>query len=239
MKKILLWIVILVSAFGLGFLIFNFLIMPRIVGSGKNITVPNLIGKPMAEAQKIILTQGLELGNVRAVYDTIYAHSYVVGQKPLAGSVVRSGRSVNLIVSKGPQLVKIPFLEQMSIDQGLRVLTSLGITQISIDSLRSSTIANGKIIGLEPGPGSEMPLSGRLKIFVSSGASGIFLMPSLIGLPTDVAADSVYYNGLILGGVQAIPSDERQGLVIVQYPEEGMKIRTGDTVRLIVSRGNE
>ncbi|MBS4016580.1 MAG: PASTA domain-containing protein [Candidatus Latescibacteria bacterium] len=239
MKKILLWIVILVCAFGLGFLVFNLLIMPRIAGTGKNVTVPDLVGKPLAEAQKIILGQELEFGSVRAVYDTSYGHGFVVGQKPLAGSVVRSGRSINLIVSKGPQIVKIPFLEQMGLEQGLRVLTSLGINQISIDSLRSATIPSGKILGVEPGPGSEIPVSGPVKIFVSSGGSGIFLMPSLIGLPVDIALDTINYNGLILGSLQTIPSDEWPGLVIIQYPEAGMRVKTSDTVRMIVSRGQE
>jgi serine/threonine-protein kinase len=239
MKKFFFWFIILFVAFGLGFLIFNLIIMPRIAGTGKNVTVPDVVGKSLAEAQKIILSQELEFGSVRAVYDTSYGHGFVVGQKPLAGSVVRSGRRVNLIVSKGPQIVKIPNLEQMSIDQGMRVLASLGISQISIDSLRSANIPSGKIIGIEPGPGSELPVSGAVKIFVSSGGSGVFLMPSLIGLPVDIALDTINYNGLILGSLQTIPSDEWPGLVIIQYPEAGMRVRTNDTVRMIVSRGQE
>lgn len=239
MKKFFLWFIVIITAFGMGFLVFNLIIMPRIAGTNKNVTVPDLTGKSISEAQKIILTQGLELGNIRAVYDTMYAHGLIIGQKPLAGSVVRSGRSVNLIVSKGPMLVKIPFLEQMNLEQGLRILASMGVTQISVDSLRSISTPSGKILGVEPGPGSEIPVSSHIRIFVSSGESGAFLMPSLIGLETNIAIDSIHYNGLIVSSLQTIPSDERTGLVIIQYPEAGMRVKTGDSVRVIVSRGQE
>jgi beta-lactam-binding protein with PASTA domain len=160
-----------------------------------------------------------------------------VGQKPLAGSTVKTGRRVNLLVSKGPMIVNVPFLTQMSLSQGMKILSSLGVTSTAVESLRSSTIPPGKIIGTEPGPGLDIPLGTQLKIYVSSGMSGIFLMPSLVGLLTNIAIDSVSYNGLILGNIQTIPSDEEQGLVIIQYPEDGMKVKTGDTVRLIVSQG--
>ncbi len=239
MKKIILWFVILVASVGLGFLVFNLLIMPVISGAGKNVVVPDLTGKTISDAQKILMTQGLELGNVRTVFDTSYQHGLIIGQKPLSNSIVRSGRNINLVVSKGPQLVKIPFLEQMNLDQGLRMLANIGVNQIIIDSLRSAIIPSGKIFGVEPGPGSEIPVSGRVRIFVSSGESGIFLMPYLVGLETNYAIDSLNYNGLILGNLQTIPSDERMGLVIIQYPEAGMRVKTGDTVRLIVSRGQD
>lgn len=239
MKKLLFWIFILVCAFGLGFLTFNIFIMPRISGSSQTVKVPNLIGLSITDAQNLILRNNLELGNVRAVFDTLYQVGLVVGQKPLAGSIVRSGRSVQLVVSKGPQIAKVPLLEQMSLEQGLRTLNNLGFRKIVIDSLRSTTIPNGKIIGIEPASGLEIPITTRIKLYISSGETGIFLMPSLVGLATYQAIDTINSNNLILGNLQMIPSDEQEGLVIIQYPEAGMRVRSGDTVRLIVSKGRQ
>jgi beta-lactam-binding protein with PASTA domain len=62
-------------------------------------------------------------------------------------------------------------------------------------------------------------------------------MPQLVGLATNEAVDSITYNNLMVGGIQVIPSDEREGIVIVQYPEQGMSVKTGDEVRIIVSQG--
>jgi len=233
-KTIIIWIVVIGCSFGLGFFIFNFFIMPKMIGTGKDINVPNLIGKRLVDAQKIILDQGFQLEDTRDVYDTIFPSGYVVGQKPLAGSIVKTGKKINLLISKGAQMVNVPVLEQMTLDQGTRILASIGINPYPIESLRSSN-PTGKIIGVEPGPGSEVRLGSNLKVYVSSGNTGIFLMPILVGLPTNIAKDSVASNGLILGSVQTIPSEEPKDFVIIQYPEDGMKVRTGDTIRLIVS----
>ncbi len=234
-KKLIIWLIILIGSFGLGFAVFNIFIMPRIVGTGKDVTVPSLIGKPLVLAQKMLLEQSFVIGETRAVFDTIFPQGIVVGQKPPAGSIVRSGRKINILVSKGALKVKIPFVEQMSEDQAIRVLNSLGINPTIVESLRSATISAGKIISTEPGPGSEIPIGGQFEVFVSSGSSGIFLMPMLVGLSVNEAIDSIRSNGLALGMIQQIPSDEPKGYVVIQYPEDGMRIRTGDTVRLIVS----
>ena len=234
-KKLFIWLIVIISAFGLGFAIFNIFVMPRIMSTGKDIVVPNLIGKSLNNAQKILLQQNFTIGETRDVYDTIFPQGIVVGQKPIAGSIVRSGRKINILVSKGALKVKVPFIEQMSEDQAMRVLNSLGINPTIVESLRSATISAGKIISTEPGPGSEIPIGSQFKVFVSSGSSGIFLMPMLVGLSVNAAVDSIRSNGLTLGMVQQIPSDEPKGYVVIQYPEDGMRIRTNDTVRLIVS----
>ena len=236
LKKLVIWLIVIACAFGLGFLVFNFFIMPRITGAGKNIAVPNLIGKPLVEAQKILLNQNFALGETKEVFDTVFPIGYVVGQKPLTGSIVKTGRKINLLVSKGVMKVKVPFLEQMTLEQGIRILTSLNINQIMVESLRSTTIPSGKIIGIEPGPGTEVPVGTNLRIFISNGLSGMFLMPMLVGLPINIANDSIISNGLVLGGAQEMPSEEPKGFVIVQYPEDGMRVRTGDTVRLIIAK---
>jgi serine/threonine-protein kinase len=207
--------------------------MPKLIGTGKDINVPNLVGKSLVDAQKIILDQGFQLEDTRDVYDTIYPNGFVVGQKPLAGSVVKTGKKISLLVSKGEQIAVVPSVEQMTLDQGLRILTSLGFNPL-VESLRSA-MPFGRIIGIEPPAGSELSTRSRLKLYVSNGNTGIFLMPVVVGLPTNVAIDSINYNGLVVGEIQTLPSEEQKGFVIIQYPEDGMKVRTGDTVRLIVS----
>ncbi len=236
LKILAVWLIVIACAFGLGFLVFNFFIMPRITGTGKNIVVPNLIGKPLVEAQKILLNQNFDLGETKEVFDTVFPLGYVVIQKPLTGSIVKTGRKINLLVSKGVMKVKVPFIEQMTLEQGMRILASLGISPTTVESLRSTTIPSGKIVGIEPGPGTEVPVGTKLRVFVSNGLSGIFLMPMLVSLPINIANDSIISNGLVLGGVQEMSSEEPNGFVIVQYPEDGMRVKTGDTVRLIIAK---
>jgi beta-lactam-binding protein with PASTA domain len=60
-------------------------------------------------------------------------------------------------------------------------------------------------------------------------------MPNLLGMNLETASGIIASQGLIIGEVKYAPSDEPAGIVLVQYPEEGMPIRDGDTAQLIVA----
>jgi beta-lactam-binding protein with PASTA domain len=55
----------------------------------------------------------------------------------------------------------------------------------------------------------------------------------------EAAQGIITAQGLVLGERRPAPSDEPTNNVLVQYPEEGMLVRTGDTVHLIVSTGSK
>jgi beta-lactam-binding protein with PASTA domain len=61
-------------------------------------------------------------------------------------------------------------------------------------------------------------------------------MPNLIGMNLSVAQESIKNRSLFLGEVKEQESEEKTGTVLIQYPEEGMKVNTADTVRLIVAK---
>lgn len=234
--RIIYWLLIIIGAFGFGVIIFNFLIMPLIVGRGKEVVVPNLIGKPFMEAEKILVSQNFTLGKVEEVFDTIFPLGYVVQQKPKPGSVVKSGRIINLYISKGTKKIKIPFLLQMPLDRAILILANLGLQPASIETVRSFTTGQGKIVAIEPEPGSEISQGTPIKIFVSGGSVGTFLMPNLVGMPLNSAIDSIINCGLVVGSIQEIESEDRTGNVLIQYPEDGMRVKTGDTVKLIIGK---
>jgi beta-lactam-binding protein with PASTA domain len=60
-------------------------------------------------------------------------------------------------------------------------------------------------------------------------------MPDLVGMSLETAHGILVSQGLTLGEVKRAPSDEPSGNVLVQYPEEGMTVRDGDTVSVIVA----
>lgn len=234
--RLVYWFLLIIGAFGLGILIFNFLIMPWIIGRGKEVVVPNLIGKPLTEAQKLLANQNLMLGKTEEIFDTIFPTGYVVQQKPKPGSIVKPGRAIILYLSKGTKKVKVPFLLQMPLDRAMVILSNLGLQPTSIETVRSFTIGLGKVLGIEPQPGSEISIGTPIKILVSGGSIGTFLMPNLVGMSINSAIDSVDSWGLIVGAIQEVESEDQSGIVLVQYPEDGMRVKTGDTVKFIIGK---
>jgi serine/threonine protein kinase len=68
----------------------------------ERVSMPNLIGKPLEEAKRIIEDSKLKLGEVRSKESTEYSSNYVIEQNITAGTLLEEGSTINLSVSKGP-----------------------------------------------------------------------------------------------------------------------------------------
>ncbi len=65
------------------------------------VTVPNVAGRPQAEAQNTVTGAGLSMGTVTGQCSDTAAYGVVIGQTPAAGTEVAAGTAVNLAVSTG------------------------------------------------------------------------------------------------------------------------------------------
>jgi eukaryotic-like serine/threonine-protein kinase len=236
-RNVLVIISAVIVAFIVGILIFNFIIMPFIVRQGQESVVPDVVGKPINDAKKIILQSGFHLGEIVEVFDTLYPVGYVSGQKPKGGGTAKIGRIVSLNVSRGQKMVRVPFVAKLTLEQATNILENLGLRVGTVESIPSNLIQPGHVIATIPEPGSERDQGDYIKIQLSSGPpQPTNLMPNLVGLTLNVAQETLKTRNLILGEVKEIESDENPGTIIVQYPEEGMKLGLVDTVRLIAAK---
>ena len=236
-KLILVIVAAVIVAFTVGLLMFNFIIMPWLVRQGQEGRVPDVVGKHINEAKKIILQRGFHIGEVNEIFDTIFPLDYVSSQKPKGGAVAKIGRIVTLVVSKGQKRVKIPFVGKSTLDQARSIIENLGLRIGVVETMPSNLIPAGRVITTYPEPGSDFELGNLIKIQLSSGPpSPLTVMPNLVGLTLNLALDTIQSRNLSLGEIRTIESDEKDGMIIIQYPEEGMKLGPTDTVRLIVAK---
>lgn len=237
MSFLLIILAALAVAFALGLLIFNFLIMPLLVRQGQEAKVPNVVGKPITEAKKIIRQQRFHLAEIIEGFDTLYPPGYVSSQKPKGGSIAKIGRIISLTVSKGQKRTRVPFVTKLTLEQAKTILENLGLRIGAVETIPSSLIPLGRVITTSPVPGTECDQGDNIKISVSAGPVQLInSMPNLIGLNLDVAQETIKNRNLILGEIKEFESDEKAGTVIVQYPEEGMSVKVMDTVRLFVAK---
>ncbi|NGN69771.1 PASTA domain-containing protein, partial [Streptomyces sp. A7024] len=73
----------------------------------ENVTVPDLEGKTLKEARRLLLEQGLKPGSITREFHDQYPEDVVISTGVAAGETRRSGTTVPLIVSKG-QAVEVP-----------------------------------------------------------------------------------------------------------------------------------
>lgn len=70
----------------------------------KYITMPNLVGKTLTDAQAILEKHGLKLGNVTYEISYDYFSGEIIKQSVEEGRNILQGQKVDLVVSKGPGL---------------------------------------------------------------------------------------------------------------------------------------
>ncbi len=75
---------------------------------GQVVFLPDVIGKPLAEAQSVLAADGLQMGGVSELYSPDVAKNSVLTQSPSSGTVVTRGAFVDVEISKGPAPVGLP-----------------------------------------------------------------------------------------------------------------------------------
>jgi len=92
-----------------------------------HVVVPDVTGLRRPEAQDALQQAGLTLGEGGTRYSTDIAQGLVIEQDPPAGTVLRSGDAVTVIVSAGAESVTVPALVGVDITSARRDLSGLGL----------------------------------------------------------------------------------------------------------------
>ncbi len=136
--------------------------------------------------------------------------------------------------------VKIPDLVNKTEQEAGDITNSLGLELQVGEPQASATVDEGKIISQDPKYAeNEKILKGSaIKIVVSKGPETT-AMPSFVGkkiADVKVQADEI---GLVLNITEENSDSVDEGTVISQDVKEGKKVKSGDTVNVVVSKGPE
>ncbi len=136
--------------------------------------------------------------------------------------------------------VKIPDLVNKTEQEAGNITNSLGLELQVGEPQASATVDEGKIISQDPKYAeNEKILKGSaIKIVVSKGPETT-AMPSFVGkkiADVKVQADEI---GLVLNITEENSDSVDEGTVISQDVKEGKKVKSGDTVNVVVSKGPE
>jgi serine/threonine-protein kinase len=110
------------------------------------VTVPDVRGKTVGDASSILAGLGLQVTKTEVFSDTV-AKGVVISISPGAGTSLRKGDTVNLVVSKGPQLFAVPDVTGMKIDRAIQVIENAGFRA---DPRRAYPGGPGKVFRQSP-----------------------------------------------------------------------------------------
>ena len=193
--------------------------------------VPELWGQPMESAMALLADSGLAVGRVDSVRHPMVPAGVVIGQSPLPGGTALPSAPVRVTVSQGPEMRSVPDVTRLRGGRAAVLLESGGFV-VQVDTVESDAPA-GRVIAIDPVPGSELALPGSVHLEVSLGPPTL-PMPDLSGVTRWEVWGVLDSLGLILSGVELRYSILNVDLVFGQYPEPNMPVEQGTAVRVIV-----
>ena len=132
-----------------------------IVSKGpKPIELPDLVGRKIAKVEATLSDLGLTAA-ITSTFSEEAPKNEVIAQTPAPGTVVNSGSTVSLTVSKGPPPVTVPNLVDMPRAKAVSTLKRLGLKPRVVAG--AATPLN-RVYSQDPAPGTEIPKGSTVTI---------------------------------------------------------------------------
>ena len=206
----------------------------RIAIHGREVTMPNLVGKNVSEAGQALRSKGLILRVADRVYSDVPINQ-VVRQTPPPGMLMKVSQQAHVVLSLGQRQLEIPPLEgntlRVSRIQLLRSGLQVGeVSNVALPDLPLETVV---LQNPKPGKGAGTP---RVDFLVSSGPrEASYVMPYLIGL-SELEVTRRMDQAHLHYKVQYVNASQwPKGTVIDQTPLGGVRIGPSTDVDLTIA----
>ena len=232
-SSIILMIAILVVAGGV-----SAITAMRFAIRGKQVEVPELLGKTEDEARMILESNNLLFRNSGSRFSADIPAGRIVEQNPPPGTELKTSRTVKVLISQGNRTYAVPNLVGASFRAATIALQQRAFTPGNTTRAHTPNGEAGTIQLQSPQPGSQEGTDPKVNMLVSLGPlPESYIMPDLIGRSAELAASRARAEGFNVArfNYRAYP-DAGAGVVIQQRPEAGTRISKDEVISLDVSQ---
>lgn len=167
-KAILITLLIIIGLFIVGFLGTN-IVMKLVVGHGNNVEVPDLVGMNFNVAVKKCDRLKLYLEKSELVHSDEFEKGQIISQQPHPEIMTKKYRTINVVVSEGPEMVRIPYLFNLSVTEAKLKLESAGLRLGDKKYRYSDLVEKDKVIYSEPMADDLIARKSEVSIAISLG----------------------------------------------------------------------
>jgi serine/threonine-protein kinase len=154
----------------------------------------------------------------------------------LAGLLVAGAVIAALLLTGGPDDIAVPDVVGADIEVAQQRLRSEGF-EVEVTQARNPEPA-GRVIGQDPGGRTEAPEGSTINLTVSSGPGDV-AVPDVIGESRDEAVETLEDAGFEVEEERVFSADVAAGRVVETRPGPRVQVERGETVTLVVSRGQQ
>lgn len=214
---------------------------------GREVNVPNLMGKTVSEAEEAANALGLLLVVENKFYSDKVPPGRIVSQYPSPGSQVRKGWRVRGAESMGPQKSDIPNLVGQSARAAEINVSRRGLELASVAVAKLEEVPPGQIMAQNPPAHASGVTSPKISLLMSAPESDpVYVMPSFIGQHLADVVPKLEEAGMKLGNLTEVTSTgathaktksfSESTIILKQSPAPGQKVTAGATISFEISR---
>jgi beta-lactam-binding protein with PASTA domain len=217
---------------------------------GREVWLPNFVGKTPAEARRIAESNGLELDVERQYYSATIPEGKILSQVPPAGTKVRRGWQARVAESLGPQRVDIPNVVGESQRAAEINIRRRGLDVGSIANIAMPNAPPQQVLAQSPPPAASGVAAPKISLLITNAPPPqAFVMPNFVGQSLGSVQRALADAGLRVGQVTmqaqapaesappAAPGSAQPSpasIISSQIPSPGQRVVAGTAVNFEV-----
>lgn len=218
----------------------------RLAIHGREVAVPDLIGKTPQEAHRIAELDGFQLEIERQYYSPKVPEGRILTQLPLPNTRVRRGWEIRVAKSLGPQRVVIPDVVGESERAAEINILRRGLDLGSVASVDLADVPSNQVVAQSPSASASSISSPKISLLAAQPAPvEAFVMPNFVGQTVSAATTALKNAGFLPGNLTpappvagSVPSPPLTlppiplptSIIVSQSPAAGSKVLDGSIV---------
>jgi eukaryotic-like serine/threonine-protein kinase len=193
--------------------------------------MPVVGGLSRTDAVAALKQARLDVGKITEEYSRSVLDGTVLRASERAGTLLRKGTDVDLVVSRGPQPLTVVNYEGTDADTAIRELKQLGFA-VAVSTERSETVARGLVIRQSPRGGTG--IRGDTINITRSLGPNLVTVPNVRSMEVR-AAEQVMKKAGFKTEIKASPlRGTGTGFVVYTNPRARSQVPEGSTITLFV-----
>lgn len=208
-----------------------------VIHSRRTQTVPDLKSRSIAAALDQLAPLNLGLRKTGVEFNASVPISSVLRQDPPAGTVVREGKTIRVVVAQGGQTVLAPAVVGLPLRNAEMMLRQSQLALGEVSESYSLKQEKGMVLSQDPKAESSVERDALINLVVSGGAppGGVSLMPDFLRKQVDEAQSWAAGSGAKLEIKTDATSLFPNGTVLTQTPAADTMLSPDAKVHLLVS----
>jgi len=199
--------------------------------------VPELKGKPISAALDLISPLNLALRKEGVEFNNSVPIGTVLRQIPPAGTKVREGKVVRVVISQGGETVFAPALVGLPLRNAEMLLRENRLVLGQVSEAFSLRTEKGVVLSQDPRAESSIGRDSAVNVVISGGPppSGVVLMPDFLRKDIGEATSWAQRSGASLSVEKDMGSLFPFGVILAQEPPPDSALGADAKVRLTIS----